>query len=268
MTVKNRIYFFMCGAAFVLTNLITATVFAGDTGNEDSKIIWSCKKGYGTENVLWLVEWEAKSYVKVFDERIPARYTMDGLEKRWNWGLDKTDFTYDYAITLSPDRIAKYYDFTLSKDGTASHQAAYKCTKAISKTEAERRRKAAEKKRKEEEAARGAEAEEKARAVAEAAQRRIALQPMIDRYVPYIQKKVQRSWIRPPGSGSELSCTVEVRLIPSGEVIDAQIVRSSGNPVFDRSVESAVFKASPLPVSPDPEVMEQIRTLRFSFVPN
>jgi colicin import membrane protein len=90
---------------------------------------------------------------------------------------------------------------------------------------------------------------------------------MINEYVLYIQEKVQRSWIRPPSSGSQLSCTVEVRLIPSGEVIDAQIVRSSGNAAFDRSVEAAVFKASPLPVPPDPEVMQQFRSLRFEFKP-
>ena len=101
----------------------------------------------------------------------------------------------------------------------------------------------------------------------EAAQRQSAMQRMVDEYVLYIQEKVQRSWIRPPSSGSELSCTVEVRLIPSGEVIDAQIVRSSGNPAFDRSVEAAVFKASPLPVPPDPDVMEQFRSLRFEFKP-
>jgi len=90
---------------------------------------------------------------------------------------------------------------------------------------------------------------------------------MVNEHVLYIRDKVQRSWIQPPGSGSDLSCTVEVRLIPSGEVIDAQIVRSSGNPAFDRSVEAAVFKASPLPVPADPDVMEQFRSLRFEFKP-
>ena len=116
-----------------------------------------------------------------------------------------------------------------------------------------------------------AEAEMQARLAAEqerlATQRRSAMQRMIDEYVLYIQEKVQRSWIRPPSSGAGLSCTVEVRLIPSGEVIDAQIVRSSGNAAFDRSVEAAVFKASPLPVPPDAEVMEQFRSLRFEFKP-
>ena len=143
---------------------------------------------------------------------------------------------------------------------------------AEKKRQEEAKRKAeAEKKRQEEEARKAAEQEMQARLAAEqermATQRRSAMQRMIDEYVLYIQEKVQRSWIRPPSSGAELSCTVEVRLIPSGEVIDAQIVRSSGNAAFDRSVEAAVFKASPLPVPPDPEVMEQFRSLRFEFKP-
>lgn len=147
------------------------------------------------------------------------------------------------------------------------------------KAEAETKRKAeearkkaeAERMRKETEARKAAEAEMQARLAAEqerlSAQRQSAMQRMINEYVLYIKEKVQRSWIRPPSSGTELSCTVEVRLIPSGEVIDAKIVRSSGNAPFDRSVETAVFKASPLPVPPDPEVMEQFRTLRFEFKP-
>jgi colicin import membrane protein len=150
---------------------------------------------------------------------------------------------------------------------------------ARKKAEAEKKRKEeearkkaeAEQKRKQEEARKKAEQELQARLAAEqareAAQRQSAMQRMVDEYVLYIQEKVQRSWIRPPSSGSELSCTVEVRLIPSGEVIDAQIVRSSGNSAFDRSVEAAVFKASPLPVPPDPDVMEQFRSLRFEFKP-
>ncbi|GMQ83537.1 MAG: hypothetical protein BMS9Abin06_0272 [Gammaproteobacteria bacterium] len=150
---------------------------------------------------------------------------------------------------------------------------------AKKKVEAERKRKEeakkkaeAERKRKQEEARRKvAEQEMQARLAAEqermASQRRTAMQRMIDEYVLYIQEKVQRSWIRPPDSGSGLSCTVEVRLIPSGEVVDVRIVRSSGNSAFDRSVEAAVFKASPLPVPPDVEVMEKFRTIRFEFKP-
>ncbi|HHJ15344.1 MAG TPA: cell envelope integrity protein TolA, partial [Gammaproteobacteria bacterium] len=129
----------------------------------------------------------------------------------------------------------------------------------------------AERKRKEEARRKAAEQELQARLAAEqermAAQRRSAMQRMVDEYVLHIKEKVQQKWIKPPSSGSELSCTVEVRLIPGGEVVDAKIVRSSGNPAFDRSVEAAVFKASPLPVPPDPDVMEKFRTIRFEFKP-
>ena len=95
---------------------------------EDDKIIWSCKQPYGKENILWLVEWRDKSYIKVFDERIQTKYTMDGLRKRWNWGLDDNS-NYLYAITLAPDRYASYYDFSMSKDGTAIAQEKYICSK-------------------------------------------------------------------------------------------------------------------------------------------
>ncbi|HHH43211.1 MAG TPA: cell envelope integrity protein TolA [Gammaproteobacteria bacterium] len=149
---------------------------------------------------------------------------------------------------------------------------------AKKKAEAERKRKEeakkkaeAERKRKEAAKRKAAEQEMQARLAAEqeqeAARRRSAMQRVIDEYVLYIQQKVERSWIQPPGAGGELSCTVEVRLIPGGEVIDAQIVRSSGNPVFDRSVEAAVFKASPLPVPSDVDVMQKFRTIRFEFKP-
>jgi colicin import membrane protein len=168
-------------------------------------------------------------------------------------------------------------ELSLKKKAEAEQKR--KQEEARKKAEAEQKRKQeearkkaeAEQKRKEAEARKKAEQELQARLAAEqareAAQRQSAMQRMVDEYVLYIQEKVQRSWIRPPSSGSELSCTVEVRLIPSGEVIDAQIVRSSGNSAFDRSVEAAVFKASPLPVPPDPDVMEQFRSLRFEFKP-
>ncbi len=117
--------------ALHMTLLIFTGMFAQMSSAQESKIskkIWSCKKPYTKENILWLVEWGSKSYVKVFDERIPARFKMDGLEKRWDWGLD-SEFTYNYAITLRPDRTAIYFDFSASKDGTAKSKGTYKCEK-------------------------------------------------------------------------------------------------------------------------------------------
>jgi len=143
------------------------------------------------------------------------------------------------------------------------------------KADAEKKRKAAvEQKRKAEEARKKAEAEREMRerlAVEQEnlrAQRDSAMQRMIDEYGLYIKEKVQRNWIRPSGNTAGLSCVVNVRLIPGGEVVDVKIVRGCGNAAFDRSVEAAVFKASPLPVPSDPEVMEKFRSITFEFNPD
>ncbi|WP_426415226.1 hypothetical protein [Aestuariirhabdus sp. LZHN29] len=109
--------------------LLSMAFFGNAESNEPKKVIWSCKKPYGKENILWLVEWGSKSYIKVFDQRIAARYGMDGLEKRWDWGLDDTDLTYDYAITLEPDLSAQYFDFASSDNGRAKAREVYKCSK-------------------------------------------------------------------------------------------------------------------------------------------
>ncbi len=95
---------------------------------EPKKTIWSCKEPYTQGNILWLVEWGDKSYVKVFDERLAARYSLRGLKKRWDWGL-ASDGSYNVAIELKPGLTASYFDVSTSKDGTASPSATYNCAK-------------------------------------------------------------------------------------------------------------------------------------------
>jgi hypothetical protein len=95
---------------------------------QQEKVIWSCRT-YGSKNTLWLVEWADKSYIKVFDERIKASFSMRGLNKRWDWGLDESDNTYNYAITLSPDMKASYYDFSTSTTGKSIPREEYFCKK-------------------------------------------------------------------------------------------------------------------------------------------
>jgi colicin import membrane protein len=142
---------------------------------------------------------------------------------------------------------------------------------AKKKAEAEAKQKAAaEAKRKAEEAQRR-EAEQALQSQLAAEQAGIEaarVQGVVAEYIGYIQERIQRSWLRPPGSPAGLSCVVQVGLIPGGEVARVQIVRSSGDPVFDRSVESAVYKASPLPLPPDAALFKHFRELRLIFKPN
>lgn len=86
-------------------------------------------------------------------------------------------------------------------------------------------------------------------------------------YIPIIQQKVGRNWNRPAGLRNSIEAHVNVRLSPAGEVMSARIVRSSGNPVFDRSVENAVLKASPLPIPQERGVNEEFRNMTLRFRP-
>jgi len=92
-------------------------------------------------------------------------------------------------------------------------------------------------------------------------------QAAVASYSDLIRQKVERNWRQPPGDIAGLACHVRVRLIPGGEVIDAQVIKSSGNAFFDRSVELATRKSSPLPLPSDPNMFKYFRTLEFNFRP-
>ncbi len=107
-------------------------------------------------------------------------------------------------------------------------------------------------------------AEEKSRQAAATAARAAT---EVDRYKALIRSQVTRNWNR-PGTTKGLKCEVLVRLTPGGEVVSAQVTRTSGNAVFDRSVENAVYKAAPLPLPADPALFDNFREIRFVFDPD
>jgi colicin import membrane protein len=92
-------------------------------------------------------------------------------------------------------------------------------------------------------------------------------QTEIARFEALIRQKVERNWLRPAQSAGGLSCIVRLRIAPGGEVLSAVIVRGSGDGAFDRSVEAAVLRASPLPVPSDMSVFEHFRDLELKFKP-
>ena len=58
---------------------------------------------------------------------------------------------------------------------------------------------------------------------------------------------------------------VRVSQIPGGEVVQAEILSSSGNIAFDRSVEEAVLRSSPLPLPKFPSLFD--RNIVITFEP-
>ncbi|MGR8952097.1 MAG: cell envelope integrity protein TolA, partial [Gammaproteobacteria bacterium] len=114
-----------------------------------------------------------------------------------------------------------------------------------------------------------AEAEAKAKAEAEAKARAADSQEAINKAIQAIRLKVNRSWIRPISTKSGLKCRIRVRLMSDGTVIEAEVIASSGDEIFDRSAENAVNKASPLPVPQDKELFaKNFRSFTFTFDPD
>lgn len=142
----------------------------------------------------------------------------------------------------------------------------------------------AEEKRKAEEARKAEEkrkADEKRKAEAAARKQREdlladSLQRELDReaavssgllaeYQAMVTQKVRRNWNRPAGIKDDLKCVVKVVQIVGGEVVEVEITKCNGDAAVRRSIEAAIYKASPLPKPPDPSLFE--RVLEVIFVP-
>ena len=94
-------------------------------------------------------------------------------------------------------------------------------------------------------------------------------QSEVSKYKGLIRSQITRNWIFPASYQKGMKCKILVRLIPSGDVVSVRVVQSSGNSAFDRSVEMAVNKASPLPVpNSSSGLFDNFREVEFVFDPN
>jgi len=130
--------------------------------------------------------------------------------------------------------------------------------------ELERQRLAEEKRRKKEEADRLLQ-ESLAAEEREREERRIS--GMVNQHMGMIRQRIKRYWSEPSNATKGMQCTLRVSLLPGGDVKQVVIVKSSGNAIFDRSAESAVFKAAPWPQPTEPKAAAVLRDFTFVFKP-
>jgi colicin import membrane protein len=71
-----------------------------------------------------------------------------------------------------------------------------------------------------------------------------------------IYQTVVNNWSRPPSARNRMEATLLVELVPTGDVVNVTVVRSSGDAAFDRSAEAAVRKAQRFAVPKEPDVFE------------
>ena len=100
----------------------------------------------------------------------------------------------------------------------------------------------AERLRQEEEIERQRQAEEVAVIAAEAARTEFEL---VQSATALIQQALQQVWNRPPSARNGMRAILRIRMLPTGELLEASITQSSGDFAFDRSAENAVYSASP-----------------------
>ncbi len=139
--------------------------------------------------------------------------------------------------------------------------------------EAEAKR-AAEQKRKAEEEKKAAEArareqrEAELRQSLEAEERLNAMRSSsaMSSWVAQIQGRIQRAWLRPASARPGIDCVVYVTQVPGGEVVNVRVGACNGDQAVRESIESAVYRASPLPPPPDPALFERNLEIRFKPV--
>ena len=93
---------------------------------------------------------------------------------------------------------------------------------------------------------------------------------MVQSGMAIIQQAVQSVWSRPPSARNGMRAILQIRMLPTGELIDAVITESSGDPAFDRSAENAVYSAAPfreLQALPSNVFNENFRSLSLIFQP-
>lgn len=89
----------------------------------------------------------------------------------------------------------------------------------------------------------------------------------IEKYKALIIQAISQEWVVPPDIDKDATCILLIKLAPGGDVLNIQVLKSSGNDTLDRSAKVAVMQASPLPVPKDLAIFDSFRTLKLTVHP-
>ena len=82
-------------------------------------------------------------------------------------------------------------------------------------------------------------------------------------YIRRIQAKVRGNVTLPPDLAGNPEAIFDVVQLPTGEIIDVQLIKSSGVRAYDEAVQRAILKSSPLPRPDAPDMFRRSLTLKF-----
>ena len=64
----------------------------------------------------------------------------------------------------------------------------------------------------------------------------------IEKYSYLIKRQIRENWKRPKNLNQSLTTEIQINLVPTGEILSASVIKSSGNKAFDESAMSAILK--------------------------
>ena len=185
-------------------------------------------------------------------------------------------------VELAPTKKPQVKAPVHAKPDNAKKQREQEKRRAAQRKKAEAKRLAAlkEKQAKEQEEKRRREAEEQRRRIeTELEQALIKEQAQIsaredervaNSYLQLIRQRLADNWNRPPSARRDMETLIEIRLVPTGRIVGVNLLRSSGDIAFDRSVEQAAFKAEQFEELQqlEPRLFEKhFRTVKVAFSP-
>jgi colicin import membrane protein len=94
-----------------------------------------------------------------------------------------------------------------------------------------------------------------------------ATRVQVERYQDLIRNKIRRNIVPPPDVPESAKAEFKVTLLPSGDVMAVELLKSSGNAAYDNAAERAIYKAQPLPMPTENGLQKMFRELRLTIRP-
>jgi colicin import membrane protein len=82
-------------------------------------------------------------------------------------------------------------------------------------------------------------------------------------YASKVRGKIRGNIVLPPGIQGNPVAEFEVTQLPTGDVLDVKVRKSSGNAMLDTAIERAIRKSSPLPKPDNPALFERVLKIPY-----
>lgn len=92
----------------------------------------------------------------------------------------------------------------------------------------------------------------------------------VQSYEAVIRQRIEESWSRPPSARIGMQATLEINMVPTGQVVNVRVIKGSGDIAFDRSAEQAVKRVdrfTEIQGMPNDVFERHFRVFRLLFQP-